>query len=91
MQADKKLILKQLQQIPGVGKVVAEDLYNLKIFSIDDLKNKNADRVYDAHNKFRGSVQDRCMLYTFRCAVDYANKSEKERKIYKLNWWHFKN
>jgi nucleotidyltransferase/DNA polymerase involved in DNA repair len=88
---EKKIILKELQQIPGVGKVVLDDLYNLKIFKIDDLKNKNADELYDAHNKIKGSIQDRCMLYTFRCAVDYANQTEEQRNGYKLNWWDFKD
>ncbi len=88
---DKKTILKELSQIPGVGKVVSRDLYNLGFTSIKDLKGKNPEKMYGSHNKFRGSIQDRCMLYTFRCAVYYANTEEEEREKQKLNWWYWKD
>ncbi len=87
----KHKILTELRSIPGVGKVISHDLYDLKIRSIDELKRLRADRLYELHNKFKGAVQDRCMLYTFRCAIDYANKSEAERKNFKLNWWDYKD
>ena len=87
----KYKILSELRSKPGVGKVVCHDLYNLKIHSIDDLKRLRAERLYEMHNKFRGSIQDRCMLYTFRCAIDYAQKSIEERKNFKHNWWDYKD
>jgi nucleotidyltransferase/DNA polymerase involved in DNA repair len=88
---DKKSALKELSQIPGVGKVVSRDLYNLGFKSIKDLKGINPEKIYDSHNKFRGSIQDRCMLYTFRCAVYYANTEDEEREKQKLNWWYWKD
>ncbi len=87
----KYKIISDLKKIPGIGKVISHDLYDLKIKSVEDLKRLRADRLYELHNKFKGGVQDRCMLYTFRCAIDYANKSEVERKNFKLNWWDFKD
>jgi retron-type reverse transcriptase len=87
----KYKILSELRSIPGVGKVVSHDLYNIKIYSIEDLKRMRAEKVFEMHNKYRGSVQDRCMLYVFRCAIDYANKNIEDRKSYKLNWWDFKD
>ncbi len=87
----KYKILSELRTIPGVGKVVCHDLYNLKIHSISDLKRMRAERLYDMHNKFRGQIQDRCILYVFRCAIDYAEKSTEERKNFKKNWWDYKD
>jgi nucleotidyltransferase/DNA polymerase involved in DNA repair len=30
--------LQELEQIPGVGKTIAQDMHNIGIHSIDDLK-----------------------------------------------------
>lgn len=87
----KHKIITDLRKIPGIGKVIAHDLYDMKIKSVDELKRLRAERLYELHNKFRGFVQDKCMLYTFRCAIDYANKSEEGKKNFKLNWWDYKD
>ena len=81
--------LKELQQLPGVGKVIAKDLYNLGYTSIASLKGEDPELLYVMHNKFRGEVQDICMLYTFRCAVYYANTAPAKRQAEKLNWWYW--
>lgn len=88
---DKNSALKELSQIPGVGKVVSQDLYNLGFRSIKDLKGKSPEKMYENHNKYRGSIQDRCMLYTFRCAVYYANTEDEKIEKQKLNWWYWKD
>jgi thiamine biosynthesis protein ThiC len=63
----------------------------MKVRSIEGLKRLDPEKLYQYHNEQKGKVQDRCMLYTFRCAIDYANKTEEQRKNYKLNWWDFKD
>lgn len=40
-------IIKALTIIPGVGKSIAKDLYNL-IRHIDDLKGENPQQLYDS-------------------------------------------
>lgn len=82
-------ILKDLQVIPGIGKSIAEDLYNIGITKVSDLKNKNPEKLFDASNKFAGVVQDRCLLYTFRCAVYYASSTKHDPKL--LKWWNWKD
>lgn len=64
--------IKALTVIPGVGKSIATDLYNIGIKHIDDLKGKDPEVLYDNSNLFAGCVQDRCLLYVFRCAVYFA-------------------
>lgn len=81
--------MKELMQIPGVGKSIANDLINISIINIADLKNMDPDMLYDKSNKFAGVVQDGCLLYVFRCAVYYA--SNKKHNPEKLKWWNWKD
>ena len=81
--------IKELMQIPGVGKSIANDLINIGIKSIKDLKGKNPQTLYDRSNRFAGAVQDRCLLYVFKCAVYYANT--KKHNPEKLKWWNWKD
>ncbi|HCN83565.1 MAG TPA: pathogenicity locus [Sphingobacteriaceae bacterium] len=81
--------LKELRRIPGVGKTVAIDLYDLGYRSIRDLKGRDAEEMYVRHNDFRGAVQDICMLYTFRCAVYFADTFGDIQDPEKLKWWYW--
>lgn len=81
--------LKELQTITGVGKTVAQDIWNLGFHSIEDLKGQNAEKLYIDHNDYRGEVQDICMLYTFRCAIYYANTLGGLQDSEKLKWWNW--
>lgn len=83
------MVLDELQTIPGVGKSIAKNLRDIGIRSIKDLKGKNPEKLYDKSNKFTDIVQDRCLLYTFRCAVYYAN--HKKHDSQKLKWWNWKD
>lgn len=87
---DKQEIIKELQQIPGVGVSIANDLYNIHIRSIDDLKQKDPQQLYEASNAYANAIQDRCLLYVFRCAVYYAETPEDQRRPEQLKWWNWK-
>ena len=80
---------KALQQIPGVGPSIANDLLQIGIKSIEDLKGKNPKELYDKSNREKGVVQDPCLLYVFRCAVYFA--STKKLSPEKLKWWYWKD
>jgi hypothetical protein len=58
----KKQAVKNLKQIPGVGVSIAADLFNLDIFSVEQLKGKSPEVLYDLSNQFAGVIQDRCLL-----------------------------
>ncbi|MGH2643548.1 MAG: helix-hairpin-helix domain-containing protein [Chitinophagaceae bacterium] len=88
MKTDKGYI-KELMEIPGIGKSLAKDLWKLDIHSIEDLKNRNPLLLYQKLNSITGIGQDPCVLYTFRCAVYYA--TEKHPKPEKLKWWYWKD
>ena len=85
----KPAILNELQVIPGVGKSIAVDLYDLGISEVDDLKGQDPEQMYQRSNIMRGVVQDRCLLYVFRCAVYYASHTRHDPK--RLKWWNWKD
>lgn len=84
----RKKQIKELKQIPGVGVSIANDLINIGITKIADLKHNDPQFLYDESNKYAGVIQDRCLLYVFRCAVYYATETEHEKE--KLLWWNWK-
>lgn len=87
----KEDTIKELSLIPGVGKSIAMDLYLIGIRKISDLKGKNPQALYDQSNKVAGCVQDRCLLYVFRCAVYFAETPAEKHNREKLKWWNWKN
>jgi predicted RecB family nuclease len=52
----KQEVIKELIIIPGVGKSLATDLWNIGITSITDLKGKDPYELYDRSNRFAGTV-----------------------------------
>ncbi len=81
--------LKELMVIPGVGKSIARDLIDIGIHKVSDLKNKDPEILYNKSNIKRGVVQDRCLLYVFRCAVYFAETKKPNPE--KLKWWNWKD
>lgn len=87
----KEQSLNELMTIPGIGKSLANDLWNIGIKTISDLKNQDPESLYDLSNRFAATVQDRCVLYTFRCAVYYASTPKSKHNPEKLKWWNWKD
>lgn len=88
---EEQEILKGLRIIPGVGKSIARDLMDIGIRSVEGLAGKDPQELYDQSNRHAGMVQDRCLLYVFRCAVYFAETAPEERKEEKLKWWWWKD
>jgi len=89
MRQFKQSTLKNLQEIPGVGKSIARDLWELGIHSVSNLRGKNPERLYIKRCKQQGAQVDRCLLYVFRCAVYYASHSRHKPEL--LKWWNWKD
>jgi len=85
----KMLALQELQNIPGVGKSIANDLWNIGITHISDLTDKDPEKLYAQSNRQVGVIQDRCLLYVFRCAVYFASNTKHDKA--KLLWWNWKD
>jgi len=87
---DKKTAaLRELQTIPGVGIIIANDLWNLGIRSVNALNNANPETLYEKLCVFQGTRVDRCMLYVFRCAVYFASNEKHDAE--RLKWWNWKD
>lgn len=85
------LSMKELTKIPGVGKSIATDLVKIGIRRIDDLKGKDPEELYEQSNRWASYVQDRCLLYVFRCAVYFAETPKHHQNAEKLKWWNWKD
>lgn len=85
----KRVISDELQSIPGVGPSIAQDLRNIGIHTVADLRGRDPEELYDRSNAYEGVTQDRCLLYVFRCAVYYAEHKKHDPE--KLKWWNWKD
>ncbi|HTN47008.1 MAG TPA: helix-hairpin-helix domain-containing protein [Flavipsychrobacter sp.] len=82
--------IKSLTVIPRVGKSIATDLLNIGIRQVEDLAGRDPAKLYDESNAFAGCIQDRCLLYVFRCAVYFAETPAALQDPEKLKWWNWK-
>jgi len=80
--------LKELKTLPGVGKKLARELYDLGYRHVSDLENEDPEKMYQQLCYLRGKHIDRCVLYVFRCAVYYASNGEYTPEL--LKWWNWK-
>ena len=80
---------KELLTIPGIGKSIARDLVDLGIHRVRDLQGRDPERLYRKLNALRGQHIDRCVLYTFRCAVYFASQKRHDPRL--LKWWNWKD
>lgn len=88
---NKKIAIKELSMIPGVGPSIANKMWDINIKKISDLEDQSPEHLYDLSNQQAGRTQDRCLLYTFRCAVYFANTPKVLQESEKLKWWHWKD
>jgi hypothetical protein len=79
----------ELRRIPGVGPTIAQDLRNLGIERIGDLRGRDPQALYDRLCELQGMHVDRCMLYVLRCAVYYASEFPHDPEL--LKWWSWKD
>jgi hypothetical protein len=83
--------MKEFRQIPGVGKSIARDLWNLGLRSLQELQGQDPEELYFRFCVLQGTQVDRCMLYVFRCAVYYASTEPEQRDPELLKWWNWKD
>jgi len=85
----KAAAIKDLRRMPGVGISLANDLWNIDIHSVDELRGQDPYKLFDRSNEFAGQVQDRCVLYVFKCAVYFAETPQAQRDPELLKWWNW--
>jgi len=85
---DKSVALKEFQRIPGVGKSISLDLWNMGFRNVEELQNQDPEELYARLCLQEGTQVDRFRLYVFRCAVYYASNAEHDPEL--LKWWNWK-
>jgi hypothetical protein len=89
MKARKPAEATKLEHIPGIGPSLAQDLRRLGIQKPIDLKGKNPEKLYQKLETITGGHQDRCVLYTFRCAVYFMSTPDPTPA--QSLWWNWKD
>ena len=87
--ATRETAIHELRQIPGVGRVIAEDLWNIGIRAVEDLRDGDPESLFARLCAYQGVQIDRCMLYVMRCAVYYASVDDPNPVL--LKWWNWKD
>ena len=85
----QQAILKEFQTIPGIGKSIAMDLWNQGFRSVQELAGQDPEELYVRQCELQGTQVDRCLLYTFRCAVYYLSHEQHDPEL--LKWWNWKD
>jgi hypothetical protein len=78
-----------LQSLPSIGPRLARDLRDLGFEAPGDLRGENPEKMFEDLCELRGQKIDRCVLYSFRCAVHAATTSERDPELRK--WWKWKD
>lgn len=78
-----------LQEIPGIGPSMAQDLRDLGIYKIKDLVGQDAKVMYKRLCQIHDMRIDRCVLYVFRCAIYYASEQTHDPEL--LKWWNWQD
>jgi len=76
-----------LTTIPNIGPKLAVMLTEVGVRRVEDLVGRDAEAMFLELCAVRGPV-DRCVLYTFRSAVYFAEHPGVDPKT--LKWWDFK-
>ena len=80
---------KPFQTIPGIGPSLGQVLIDLGYQSPGELRGQDPERMYKDLCDMRGQHVDRCVLYTFRCAVYFASNDSHDPEL--LKWWNWKD
>lgn len=76
--------LATFQNIPSIGIKFAEDLVFLGFFTLDELKDKEGAKLFDAYEQKVGYWVDPCVEDQFRLVVYFANTFDTTK-----TWWDF--
>jgi hypothetical protein len=75
--------VKELEDLPNIGKSIAGDLKHLGILKPEDLRGKDALTLYNSLCDLTGKRQDPCVLDVFISAISFVNGGQAKP------WWSF--
>ena len=77
--------LRRLQDLPGIGPSLADDLFMLGYRAPEDLNGANPSQMFMRLEELTGSAQDPCVFDAFQCAVYCASTQDPEPLL--SQWW----
>jgi Pathogenicity locus len=78
---------RRLKDLRGIGVKMLGDFEKLGIRSVNELKSRDAKKLYDRMCKLTGTRQDPCVLDTYRCAIEQAR--HPDLPVEQTNWWYW--
>ena len=78
---------RRLKDLRGIGAKMLGDFEKLGIRSVNELKSRDAEKLYDRICKLTGTRQDPCVLDTYRCAIEQAR--HPDLPVEQTNWWYW--
>ena len=86
-------VLKDFRRMPGVGRSIAQDLWDLGFRATAELARADPQEMYGRMCARAGGHVDRCLLYVFRCAVHFAACEARGEtpQPERLKWWNWKD
>ncbi len=79
----------RLEDLPGVGRAIADDLRRLGVHLPDDLVNRDPEELFGQLVELDGPT-DRCVLYTFRGSRYFVVTHDDDIEPELLHWWRWK-
>ncbi|MFC4617676.1 helix-hairpin-helix domain-containing protein [Camelliibacillus cellulosilyticus] len=76
--------LAEFQTIPSIGYRLAQDLIQLNLCSIQEVRDKNGADLFDQLEKIQEVRIDPCVEDQFRCVVNFANDPNSNKQ-----WFDF--
>jgi hypothetical protein len=76
--------LIEFQSVPSVGPKFAQDLIDMRYYTLSQLKDKNGAELLNEHERQIDAWTDPCVEDQFRLVVHYANHPGNGKQ-----WWHF--
>jgi hypothetical protein len=74
---------ERLEQIPNIGRAMAEDFRLMGIHKPLDLRGRDAFELYQRLSRLTGQHQDPCVLDTFMAAIDFMQGAPPKP------WWDY--
>lgn len=78
--------MNELKKIPNIGKATERDLIAMGYTTLESLKGKTGEQLYEEECALRGFTLDRCQLYLLRAVEYFVNTLQPDTQ--KLKWWY---
>ncbi|OPY34076.1 MAG: Pathogenicity locus [Methanomassiliicoccales archaeon PtaU1.Bin124] len=72
----KDEVIAELRKVPGVGGNAAEALYRLGVRSVDDLRGRSPEQMYEELRNMKDYYAEPCMLNSLKIATKFAEKKK---------------